>query len=185
MKKIITIVLSIAMILTSLALIACGNNEPATLKLGLGIVSTATATSATEETDGKGSATFTAAAVLVDAEGKIVKAFIDCADFALAYTAEGKAVTNDSFKTKAELGNDYGMKMYGAAINSGMGTCGLLGPIGMILGWYGGEYPATVGALDWVGLILVAFILPAAICWGLGALLRRIDWIRENDLKLS
>ncbi|MBO7761158.1 MAG: PTS sugar transporter subunit IIC [Clostridia bacterium] len=79
----------------------------------------------------------------------------------------------------------FGMKMYGAAINSGMGTCGLLGPIGMILGWYGGEYPTTVGVLDWAGLILVAFILPAAICWGLGALLRRIGWIRENDLKLS
>ena len=42
----------------------------------------------------------------------------------------------------------FRMQMYGAAINSGMGTCGFLGPIGMILGWYGGEYPATVGFVD-------------------------------------
>ncbi len=65
-------------------------------------------------------------------------------------------------------------QMYGAAINSGMGTCGLLGPIGIILGWFGGEYPATVGALDWIGLVLICFVLPAAISWGLCLLLRRI-----------
>ena len=79
----------------------------------------------------------------------------------------------------------FGMQMYGAAINSGMGTCGLLGPIGMILGWYGGEYPATVGFVDWLGLALVCFLLPAAICIGLGALLRKIGWIKENDLLLA
>jgi uncharacterized membrane protein len=79
----------------------------------------------------------------------------------------------------------FKMQMYGAAINSGMGTCGLLGPIGIILGWFGGEYPATVTALDWIGLILICFILPAAICFGLSLLLRRIGWIKENDLKLD
>lgn len=79
----------------------------------------------------------------------------------------------------------FGMQMYGAAINSGMGTCGLLGPIGMVLGWYGGEYPATVGFVDWLGLALVCFLLPAAICIGLGALLRKIGWIKENDLLLA
>ena len=79
----------------------------------------------------------------------------------------------------------FGMQMYGAAINSGMGTCGLLGPIGMILGWYGGEYPATVGFVDWLGLILVCFLIPAAICIGLGELLRKAGWIKENDLLLQ
>ena len=66
-----------------------------------------------------------------------------------------------------------------------MGTCGLLGPIGMILGWYGGEYPATVGFVDWLGLILVCFLIPAAICVGLGELLRKVGWIKENDLLLQ
>lgn len=75
-------------------------------------------------------------------------------------------------------------KMYGAAINSGMGTCGLLGPIGIVLGWYDGAYPTAVGAMDWIGLVLICFLLPALISWGLGLLLRRIGWIREGDLTL-
>ena len=79
----------------------------------------------------------------------------------------------------------FGMKMYGAAINSGMGTCGLLGPIGIILGWFGGEYPATVGVLDWIGIALICFILPAVISWALCLLLRKIGWIKENDLLLA
>ena len=79
----------------------------------------------------------------------------------------------------------FGMKMYGAAINSGMGTCGLLGPIGIILGWFGGEYPQTVSVFDWIGLVLICFILPAVISCAVALFLRRIGWIKENDLKLD
>ena len=79
----------------------------------------------------------------------------------------------------------FRMQMYGVAINSGMGTCGLLGPISIILGWFGGEYPLEVGFVDWLGLALICFILPALISWGLGLLLRRIGWIREGDLLLQ
>jgi uncharacterized membrane protein len=79
----------------------------------------------------------------------------------------------------------FGIKMYGAAINSGMGTCGLLGPVGIILGWFGGEYPETVGVFDWIGLLLVCFLLPAVISWALCLLLRRIGWIGREDLKLE
>ena len=79
----------------------------------------------------------------------------------------------------------FGMRHYSTAINSGMGTCGLLGPISMVLGWFGGEYPGTVGVIDWVGLVLICFVLPAVISLLLGALLRKIGWIREGDLKLG
>lgn len=79
----------------------------------------------------------------------------------------------------------FKMQMYGAAINSGMGTCGLLGPIGIILGWFGGEYPTSVGVLDWVGLILICFILPAVLCLVFSEIMRKIGWIKENDLKLD
>ena len=79
----------------------------------------------------------------------------------------------------------FKLQMYGAAINSGMGTCGLLGPIGIILGWFGGEYTATVTAIDWIGLALICVLLPAAISWGLCLLLRRVGWIKENDMKLD
>ncbi len=79
----------------------------------------------------------------------------------------------------------FKMQMYGAAINSGMGTCGLLGPIGMVLGWFDEAYPTTVGVLDWVGLLLVCFILPAILSLGFAILLRRLGWIKENDMKLD
>ena len=78
----------------------------------------------------------------------------------------------------------FKMQMYDAAINSGMGTCGLLGPIGMVLGWFGGQYPGTVGFVDWLGLALVCFLLPAIISLGACLVLRKIGWIGENDLKL-
>ncbi len=79
----------------------------------------------------------------------------------------------------------FKMQMYGPAIDSGMGTCGLLGPIGMILGWFGGEYPAAVGAFDWLGLILVCIVIPAVLTPLVALPLRKIGWIKDGDLKLE
>jgi len=79
----------------------------------------------------------------------------------------------------------FKMQMYGAAINAGMGTCGLLGPIGIILGWFDERYPTTVGALDWIGLILICFVLPALLSLAFDALMRRIGWVKEGDMKLD
>ena len=78
----------------------------------------------------------------------------------------------------------FNIRMYGAAINSGMGTCGMLGPVGVILGWFSGEYPATVTAIDWVGLILICIVLPAVISLGVAALLRKFGFIKDGDMKL-
>ena len=78
----------------------------------------------------------------------------------------------------------FRMRMYSAAINSGMGTCGLLGPIGVILGWYGAEYPDAVTVTDSIGLLLIRIILPAFLSLGFSLLLRKIGWIKEIDLKL-
>lgn len=72
----------------------------------------------------------------------------------------------------------FGLEMNGAAVNSGMGTCGLCGPIGVWTGW------VSPTAFDWTGLILVSFILPAAICPALAFILRKINWIRPGDLKI-
>ena len=79
----------------------------------------------------------------------------------------------------------FELRMYGAAINSGMGTCGLLGPIGIILGWFSGNYPDTVTAFDWIGLILICFVLPALLSYLFYFILRRIGWIRDGDMKLE
>ena len=86
----------------------------------------------------------------------------------------------------------FRLEMNGAAINSGMGTCGLCGQIGVWTGWLSpseeavAKGAATIAptAFDWVGLVLISFVLPALLCWLGGLLLRRIGWIRENDLKL-
>ena len=78
----------------------------------------------------------------------------------------------------------FGLKMYGAAINSGMGTCGLLGPLGIIMGWFGGAYPTSVTALDWIGLVLVCFLLPALLSLVFYKLLYRLHWIKDGDLTL-
>jgi hypothetical protein len=111
MKKFVSILRSVALVLSILAFVSCGKTEQP-LKLGLGIYTTVDATDATEDKNGQGKVVATVAAILVDDEGKIVKCFIDCADNTVSYTADGKAIANDSFKTKYEKGDSYGMKAY-------------------------------------------------------------------------
>ncbi len=77
----------------------------------------------------------------------------------------------------------FKLEMNGAPISSGMGTCGLVGQIGMYTGWVSGG--TAYVAMNWVGMILTQIILPAIICWSLGLLCRKIGWIKENDLKLD
>ena len=113
MKKILCILLAVLML--SMALVACGETNKEPLKIGLGVYTTATATDATADTKGKAQATVTAAAVLVDANGKIVKCLIDCVNPNATYNIQG-AVSGDSyFKSKRWLGDDYGMVRAGAA----------------------------------------------------------------------
>lgn len=112
MKRILSIIIIITIALSALLLTSCKGKA---LKLGLGVVTSVSATDATADKAGQGQATITGAAVLVDEDGKIVKAFIDCADNKVGYAADGKAIANDSFKTKYEMGDDYNMKAYGGA----------------------------------------------------------------------
>ena len=87
----------------------------------------------------------------------------------------------------------FKLKMNGAAVNSGMGTCGLCGQIGVWTGWLNpseaalkaGEVAMTPGVMDWVGLVLICFILPAVLSLIFCEILRKIGWIKENDLKLA
>ena len=69
-----------------------------------------------------------------------------------------------------------------------MGTCGLVGQIGVYTGWLAdiqNGLKASITAFDWIGLILISFILPAVITWILGTVFRKMGWIKENDLKLD
>ncbi|EOS53171.1 hypothetical protein C809_00116 [Lachnospiraceae bacterium MD335] len=82
----------------------------------------------------------------------------------------------------------FQIKMNGAAVASGMGTCGLVGQIGVYTGWLDDIAAGTKTAVtfwDWAGLICISFILPAMITYVIGAGFRKIGWIKENDLKLD
>ena len=77
----------------------------------------------------------------------------------------------------------FGLEQNGAAVSSGMGTCGLVGQIGMYTGWVADKIAGDL--FVWIGMLLTHIVLPAIICWALGNLLRKIGWIKENDLKLD
>lgn len=78
----------------------------------------------------------------------------------------------------------FDLQMYSKGIFSGMGTCGLLGPIGLILGWTG-EGGQTPGALQWIGMVLVCFVIPTVLCPVIAALMKKLGWIKDGDMKLS
>ncbi len=120
MKKLICLALALLMMTCTLVLVGCGGEEEAadnaTLKMGLGVYTKVTdAADATEDKNGQGSVEITAAAVTLDENGKIVTCVIDTAANTVKYTYEGKALANDSFKTKYEMGKDYNMIAYGGA----------------------------------------------------------------------
>ena len=79
------------------------------------------------------------------------------------------------------------MQNNGPAVASGMGTCGLVGQIGVYTGWLNDIAAGTKAAItinDWLGMALICFILPAVISYIVCELERRAGWIREGDLKL-
>ncbi len=82
----------------------------------------------------------------------------------------------------------FKLEMNGPAVSSGMGTCGLVGPIGVYTGWVNdvaSGAKAAITAMDWIGLVLICFILPGVLTWAFGLICRKIGWIKENDLKLD
>ncbi|QSX07015.1 hypothetical protein JYG23_06405 [Sedimentibacter sp. zth1] len=122
MKKKIALALSLLFVLTML--VGCGlendakdtsaNNDSnvESVKTGLGIITTLDKSREPEEdTDGMAQADSVVAAVTVDSNGKIVKCVIDTVQSKMEFSNEGKVVTDlaTTFKTKLELGADYGM----------------------------------------------------------------------------
>ena len=82
----------------------------------------------------------------------------------------------------------FRLQMNGAPVSSGMGTCGFVGQIGVYSGWVSdvaSGAKAAITTMDWVGLVLICFILPAILSWIFCEILRKWGWIKENDLKLE
>ena len=82
----------------------------------------------------------------------------------------------------------FKLEMNGAPVSSGMGTCGFVGQIGVYTGWVSdiaSGAKAAITAMDWVGLVLVCFVLPAVLSWIFCEILRKWGWIKAGDLKLD
>ncbi|MBQ1524853.1 MAG: PTS sugar transporter subunit IIC, partial [Firmicutes bacterium] len=86
----------------------------------------------------------------------------------------------------------FKMQMNGAPINSGMGTCGLCGQIGIWTGWIApsedaiakGASAIVPTAIDWAGMILICFVIPAILCPVIFSALKKAGWAKDSDVKL-
>jgi hypothetical protein len=82
----------------------------------------------------------------------------------------------------------FALRMDGTAVSSGMGTCGLVGQIGVYTGWLAdieAGLKTSITAFDWIGLILICFILPAVLSTIFCEIFRWMGWIKEGDLTLD
>ena len=82
----------------------------------------------------------------------------------------------------------FGMQMNGAPISSGMGTCGLVGQIGVYTGWLNditAGAKTAVTAMDWLGLVLICFVLPAVLSFAFDLIFRKIGWVKDGDMKID
>ena len=87
----------------------------------------------------------------------------------------------------------FRLEMNGAPINSGMGTCGLCGPIGVWTGWLSpseealsrGAAALSPAGMDWLGLVLICLVLPAVLSLLFNIPLRKLGWVRDGDLTLN
>ena len=69
-------------------------------------------------------------------------------------------------------------KLHCNGVAAGMGTCGLVGPIGVISS-------TEHSPMMWIGLILCCLVLPAALSLLFSEIMRKLGWIKFGDMKLS
>ena len=69
-------------------------------------------------------------------------------------------------------------KLKCSGVAAGMGTCGLVGPIGVI-------DSTEPGVTMWVGLLLVCIVLPALLSFVFNEIMRKLGWIKNGDMKLD
>ncbi len=66
----------------------------------------------------------------------------------------------------------------GVAVASGMGTCGLVGPIGIMAA-------ENFDQFRLLGMILICFAIPAILTPVISYWFKKIGWIKKDDLKLN
>ena len=82
----------------------------------------------------------------------------------------------------------FHLQMNGAPVSAGMGTCGLVGQIGVYTGWVAdvaSGAKAAITGMDWLGLVLICFVLPAILAPIINMGCRKLGWVKDGDLTLS
>ena len=69
-------------------------------------------------------------------------------------------------------------KLKCAGVSAGMGTCGMVGPIGVITS-------TEWSPMMWIGLLLVCIVLPAIFALVFNEIFRKLGWIKTGDMKLD
>ena len=69
-------------------------------------------------------------------------------------------------------------KLKCSGVAAGMGTCGLVGPIGVI-------DSTEWSPMMWIGLVLVGILLPAILSLVFSEIMRKLGWIKKDDMLLS
>lgn len=73
--------------------------------------------------------------------------------------------------------------MANEGVNAGMGTCGMVGPIGVITTMTAN--PANNTAFMWLGIGVVCILLPAVLSLLFSEIMRKLGLIKTGDLKLE
>ena len=82
----------------------------------------------------------------------------------------------------------FRMQMNGTPVSSGMGTCGFVGQIGVYSGWINdiaNGSKTAITSMDWIGLVMICFILPAVLCPLINMICRKLGWVKDGDLMLD
>ncbi len=69
-------------------------------------------------------------------------------------------------------------KLECTGVSAGMGTCGLVGPLGVLT-------DMEFSTVSIIGVIVVCIVLPAILSLVFSEVMRKLGWIKENDLKLN
>ena len=71
-------------------------------------------------------------------------------------------------------------RLENAGVAAGMGTCGFVGPLGIVTTMEG-----RLDAMAWIGVILLCFAAPSALTLIFSEIMRKLGWIKKDDLKLE
>lgn len=69
-------------------------------------------------------------------------------------------------------------KLECVGVSAGMGTCGLVGPIGIIAA-------TEHGPMMWIGILLLCIVAPALLSLFFNEIMRKLGWIKTGDMALN